>query len=78
MRRIVCLKQWKEATMDVRFYERHSDDGGPADGGAGEGNLGEMRGEAHRLMSEGADAIRRALSSNSQAFLHAVRQHGGQ
>jgi len=64
--------------MDLRFYDGHADDAAPADSGPGGGQLGQIRAEAHRLMSEGADAIRRALSSNSQAFLHAVRQHGGQ
>lgn len=64
--------------MDMRFYDRHADDGAPADPGPGGGDLGQIRTEAHQLMSEGADAIRKALSSNSQAFLHAVRQHGGQ
>jgi hypothetical protein len=76
--RLLHITSWKEIAMDMRFYDRHADDGAPADSGPEGGDIGQIRTEAHRLMSEGADAIRKALSSNSQAFLHAVRQHGGQ
>ena len=66
----------------MRFLERHNDQPlrsvsntapGPGD------ELGELRSEANRLLDAGDDAIRNALSAdNSQAFLRASRQQGGQ
>ena len=63
--------------MDLR--ERHRDDGSqpgttPADGD----NLNDLRTDATRFLNAGDDAIARALSRNSAAFLAANRQRGGQ
>lgn len=48
--------------------------GGPADGG----DIDRLRGEADRLLDAAEQAIARALSSDSEAFLQANRQRGGQ
>lgn len=45
--------------------------------GAPMGN-GSVRASAERFLAQGADAIERALSQNSAAFLAANRQEGGQ
>lgn len=44
----------------------------------GSGELEELRARADRLLAAGADAIDRALSHDSRAFLEANRQEGGQ
>ena len=63
----------------MRLRDRNRDDGQPATGGApGENNLDEIGAQAARLLAAGDDAIERALSNNSEAFLAANRQHGGQ
>lgn len=49
-------------------------DGAPASGG----NLGELRRAGEDLLAAGDEAIRRALSSDSEGFLRANRQEGGQ
>ena len=52
-------------------------EGAPAaDDGAG--NLLQMRQDGLRHLSEGSDAIDRALSRDSQSFLRSTRQQGGQ
>jgi hypothetical protein len=59
--------------------ERNHDDtqqAQPAAGGSG--NLEELRASAERLLAAGSDAIDRALSSDSRAFLEANRQEGGE
>ncbi len=67
--------------MDTR--PRRGDDilraaaGGPIETGGG-GELPELRRQAERLLSAGDDAIRRALSGDSQRFLRANRQQSGQ
>ena len=49
------------------------------EGGPSSGSLQEQRSEADRLLAAGDEAIRRALSSaDSQAFLNASRQQGGE
>lgn len=51
----------------------------PANGGTpAEGELDRLRRDAEDLLAAGDAAIERALSGNSQAFLHANRQQGGQ
>jgi hypothetical protein len=67
----------------MRFRERHHEDrdqrhdpgvpGGPEGGG-----LGPMRQAGESLFHAADDAITRALSGDSQAFLNATRQEGGQ
>ena len=44
----------------------------------GGGNLDEVREAGQSLFAAADEAIRRALSGNSQAFLEATRQEGGQ
>lgn len=56
---------------------RLQSDGGPADDGEGDG-LEVARANADRLLQAADDAIARALSSDSERFLQAVRQSGGQ
>lgn len=46
----------------------------PTDGG----NLDELRRAGEDLLEAGDEAIRRALSGDSEAFLRANRQQGGQ
>jgi hypothetical protein len=41
-------------------------------------DLEQMRASADRLLAAGSDAIDRALSTDSRAFLEANRQEGGQ
>jgi hypothetical protein len=53
----------------------------PSAGGSGDSGsrLGDLREQADRFLAAGDDAISRALaSSDSQAFLRANRQQGGQ
>jgi len=45
---------------------------------AGADGLGEMRDRVERLLSAADDIISGLLSSNSEEFLTANRQHGGQ
>jgi hypothetical protein len=48
-------------------------------GGPSAASLEKYRSEAERLLAAGDEAIRRALSSaDSQAFLNASRQQGGE
>jgi len=48
--------------------------GGPADGG----DVERLHGDADRLLDAAEQAIARALSGDSEAFLQANRQRGGQ
>jgi hypothetical protein len=57
--------------------DRESQAGDPSTGDSGE-NLGRMRLAGQGLIAAGGDAIRKALSGNSQSFLAATRQQGGQ
>ena len=41
-------------------------------------HLGRVRREGEDILGAGAEAIRRALSEDSEAFLQAVTQEGGQ
>jgi hypothetical protein len=45
---------------------------------AGGGNLQELRRQANHLLAEAGNIITAALSQDSEAFLQANRQHGGQ
>ena len=62
-----------------RFHE-NGDAGAGADGGGapGGGNLEDARRSGEELLAAGDEAIRRALSGDSQAFLRANKQEGGQ
>ncbi len=52
--------------------------GTPAPPPGGNGNLGELHRAGDDLLAAGDEAIRRALSGDSEAFLRANRQRGGQ
>ena len=60
-----------------RPEETHRPDGAdPPPAGGGE--LDELRRAGEDLLAAGDEAIRRALSGDSEAFLRANRQQGGQ
>jgi hypothetical protein len=63
----------------MREKERY--DNGPSAGGGGnaEGGLDNLRAQADRFLAAGDEAIDRALAnSDSEAFLRANRQQGGE
>jgi hypothetical protein len=65
--------------MDPRERGReHQQPGGGGGGPPGDGHLHELRAAGEHLLSAGDEAIRRALSGDSEAFLRANRQRGGQ
>ena len=61
-----------------RNHEDETGKHGQTHGGAGGNDLNNMRQAGERFHSAADDAIRRALSGDSQAFLRANRQQGGQ
>jgi hypothetical protein len=66
----------------MRFLQRFNNEQRPA-GGDGDsspdGLLQQIRSEGDRLLAAGDEAIQRALAgSNSEAFLRAGRQQGGE
>jgi hypothetical protein len=68
----------------MRFLHRFNNEqrpaGGDDDGDQGSGGvLQQIRSEGDRLLAAGDEAIQRALAgSNSEAFLRAGRQQGGE
>lgn len=60
-----------------RLNEQPSDNGGDDDAGASD-QLIQARTQGDRLLAAGDEAIRRALSGNSENFLRSGRQQGGQ
>jgi len=65
--------------MPLRERIHHEDEGPGADGPAGGGGLDAARNAARDLLAAGDDAIKKALSKrNSEQFLSAVRQEGGE
>lgn len=64
----------RERTEDDRA--RHDQDA--PDDGSGDANLRRMRLAGQDLLAAGADAIQKALSGDSESFLAATRQQGGQ
>lgn len=64
--------------MRLRDWFMPPEGGGPEPAPAEAGNLNEIRASADSLLSAGDDAINRALSGNSEAFLAATRQQGGE
>lgn len=64
--------------MAEREMERPDASGGTGAGGDGGAALRAVRQRADDLLAAGDEAIRRALSSDSEAFLRANRQEGGQ
>jgi hypothetical protein len=66
----------------MRFLQRLNEHqqnqaGGDGDTGAGD-TLQQAREQGDRLLAAGDEAIRRALSGNSESFLRSGRQQGGQ
>ena len=66
--------QFKFRTRDERERDQPLASAGAGPGG----NLAELRSAGEALLAAGADAINRALSSDSEKFLEANTQHGGQ
>ena len=67
----------------MRLRERTDEDRvrsgqNPPDGGTNDANLNRLRLAGQDLLTAGADAIQKALSGNSERFLAATRQQGGQ
>jgi hypothetical protein len=60
--------------------ERHNEPRPAGQGGSGDGgdDLTRARADAEQLIAAADRAIERALSTNSEAFLAANRQRGGQ
>lgn len=66
-------------TMRERLEDdRQPDERDSSVDGSGDANLRRMRLAGESLLAAGADAIQRALSGNSESFLKATRQQGGQ
>ena len=62
-----------------RFNSQQQNDGSGDDASGGDDRLQEARAQGDRLLAAGDEAIQRALAgSNSEAFLRAGRQQGGQ
>ena len=51
---------------------------GPGDGGTPTADLRPLREQAQSLVAASRDAVNRSLSRDSEAFLRAMRQEGGQ
>ena len=64
----------RERTENDRV--RHEQD--PPDDDSSDANLRRMRLAGQSLLAAGADAIQKALSGDSQSFLAATRQQGGE
>jgi hypothetical protein len=67
----------------MTLRERTDDDrerpgGDPSGEGPGDANLARARTAGRGLLAAGADAIQKALSGNSESFLAATRQQGGE
>jgi hypothetical protein len=62
----------------MRIRELTSDEDENPVSPAGGSNLNRVREAGSNLIRAGADAINRALSANSRAFLDSVKQQGGQ
>jgi hypothetical protein len=68
--------EWKgERAMRERNRDERET---PAGGGAAVPAAGDLGEQAERLFAAGGDAIERALSQDSAAFLAANQQEGGQ
>lgn len=64
--------------MDRRERQRDPLPAPEAESVAGNGNLGSIRREGEELLSAGDSIIRNTLSADSEAFLRASRQQGGE
>lgn len=64
--------------MELERTHRERSQTVAGDGDAGGGNLEAKRSEIDRLLSAGDDLVKKALSSDSAAFVEASRQRGGE
>ena len=64
----------RERTQEDRARQEPDSSGN----GSSDGNLGRVRLAGQSLLAAGADAIQKALSGDSESFLNATRQQGGQ
>jgi hypothetical protein len=65
--------------MESRERNNEGMPGGPGGGAADDaGDLDRRRADGERFLAAGDAAIRRALSGDSEAFLRANRQRGGE
>jgi hypothetical protein len=62
----------------MKERERQHEENAPPTNGAGGDDLESYSDQSARLLAAGDDAIARALSTDSRAFLRANRQQGGQ
>lgn len=62
----------------MRLHERRREERDHHPSTAGMPGAGDVRERGEQLLSLGADAIDRALSTDSAAYLRANRQEGGQ
>jgi hypothetical protein len=66
----------------MRFMERRHDEDGdalpPWGGGAGGGALESLRQDGNAFLAAGDKAINHAMSINSEKYVSATRQQGGQ
>lgn len=65
-------------TLRERTEEDRVQNGDAPGDDSGNANLRRMRLAGQGFLSAGADAIQKALSGNSESFLAATRQQGGQ
>jgi hypothetical protein len=61
-----------------RYHDNDQPPSGGGDASGGGGSLGELRRAGEDLLAAGDEAIRKALSGDSEAFLRSSRQEGGQ
>ena len=61
-----------------KVEDRERRPGDPPGDGSGDANLQRARVAGRDLLAAGANAIQKALSGNSESFLAATRQQGGQ
>jgi hypothetical protein len=62
----------------MRCRERSNRPGEPSDPQGPDDHLDRLRDLGEDFLAAGDEAIRQGLSTNSEAFVRAVRQHGGQ
>jgi hypothetical protein len=64
--------------MEPRERQNEHHGPGPGSGDGGSGGLDRLRAQGNDFLAASDEAIRRALSGDSEAFLRANHQRGGQ
>ena len=64
--------------MELERTHRERPQSMAGEGDTGGGNLQAVRSDIDRLLSAGDDLVKKALSSDSAAFVEASRQRGGE